>query len=488
MNKKFIYRMKNKYGYSIGNVLILLMIVSTLAIFISTQISRQIKSTSKRTNEIQLQYTSEAGIDRAIEEILSEINNLKVGKSYTKKLKSTDLNYINLIQQQVNKLTEINGVDTSDLNRAISNINYNDTIESIISDLNDVRTELLNIVKENPSKRKEIKDTIDDNIGKICTAIDYANVEKNKNVSAIEFYGGTTPRGFMDYGEALNNVIGNNKDAYGNTYDDIVRYMASAWTKVNNINEAGQKNNMHTDLEETKNLVSLAQNIHSISNSNLKGKLSQYSSKFNVWDPNEELQQKILKEAEESLKEIEGIIDDYISYIRTIRKEIYSSYTYCMGNYTLYAEDDLKQHTDDALKMYDSIEDQLMWFKKKIGLFSSSNDDDSNGNESDDNNDDIPEDDNTTIINPSDIILSKYDGTFNVMNSNYKYVVKYENENGELVDEVTLPIKSQNLKVIKLILVSIATNGNNSYKTRVNIEFNIDGVIEYTVNSYERIN
>lgn len=479
MNKKFIYRIRNEYGYSISNVLVLLMIVSALAIFISTQISRQIKSTTMRINEIQLQYTSEAGIDRAIEEILIEINNLKVDKRYTKELKNKDLNYIDLIQQQVNNLTEINGVDTSDLNRAIGNINYNDTIESIISNLNDVRTELLNIVKNNPSKRIEIKDVIDNNIGKICTAIDYANVEKNKNVSAIEL-DGSIPRGFMNYCEDLNAVIGNNKDKYGNTYDDIVRYMSSAWTKVNSIHEAGQKNNMHVDLEETKNLVSLAQNMHSISNSYLKSKLSQYSSKFNVWDPNEQLQEQILKEAEDSFKEIDSIIDEYITNIRNIRKEIYSSYTYCMGNYTLYAEGDFKQYTDEALKMYDSIEDQLMWFRKKIGLFSSSNDD----NESDD----TIEDDDTVIINPNDIILSEYTGEFEVMNSNYRYVVKYEIENGDLVDEITLPIKSQNLKSVNIKLVSIATNGSNSYKTRANVQFSIGEVIKYKVNSYERIN
>ena len=85
-------------------------------------------------------------------------------------------------------------------------------------------------------------------------------------------------------------------------------------------------------------------------------------------------------------------------------------------------------------------------------------------------------------------MLNGYTGGFNVMNSDYTYVVKYETENGVLVDEVTLPIKSQNLKVINITLVSIATNGSNSYKTRSSIVFNIDGAIEYTVNSYERIN
>lgn len=482
MNKKFTYKIRNEYGYSISNVLILIMILSSLSIFISTQISRQIKSTTKRTNEIQLQYTSEAGIDRAIEEILMEINKLKSKQSYSKILKNTDQDYVYLIRQEVNNLIKINNVDMSNLNRAINNINYNDTIESIISNLNDVRTELLNIVKDNPSKRKEIKDDIDNNISKICTAIDYANIEKNKNVSAIEI-DGSIPRGFMNYCEDLNAVIGNNKDKYGNTYDDIVLYMSSAWSKVDKIHEYGQKNSMNVHLEETKKLVSLAQNIHTVSNSNLKGKLSQYSSKFNVWDPNEQTQKQILEQTKKDLKEIEGIIDDYISYIRNIRKEIYSSYTYCMANYTLYAEDDLKRYTDDAMKMYDSIEDQLMWFKKKIGISSSSND--NNGNESSDSD---SNDDNTTIINPSDIILNEYSGEFDVMNSDYRYVVKYEMENGDLVDEITLPIKSQNLKNINIKLVSIATNGNSSYKTRANIEFNIDGAINYKVNSYEHIN
>ena len=286
--------------------------------------------------------------------------------------------------------------------------------------------------------------------------------------------------------------------------------MSSAWTKVNSIHEAGQKNNTNLHLEETNKLVSLAQNLHNISNTDLKNKLSQYSSKFNVWDPNEKLQKQILEQTQKDLKNIEDIINEYISYIRTIRKEIYSSYTYCMANYTLYAEDDFKKHIDDALEMYDSIEDQLIWFKKKIGLSSSSNDNnnnDSSGNENESGNDNENESGNdnenesgndnenesgngneNNAIKPKDITLVKYEKEFNVMNSNYKYVVKYETEDGELVDEITLPIKSQNLKTISLKLVSIATNGNNSYKTRANIEINIDGVIEYKINSYERIN
>lgn len=482
MNKKFIYRIKNKDGYSIATVLLSLMIVSTLAIFISTQVSRQIISTTKRTNEIQLQYTSEAGIDRTIEEILIEINGLKTVKSYAKERKKKDVNYIELIKEQINNLSQINDVDTSNLNRAINSIDYDDTIEEIILELNYVRTELLNIVKNNPSKRIQIKDVIDINIEKVCRAIDYANLEKNKNILPIEFNGGTTPDGFQEYQIKLNDIIGNNKDKYGNTYKDIVIYMASAWSKIDSIHAAGQNNNMNSHLEETKNLVSLAQNMHSMANNVLHNKLLQYSSKFNVYNPDKQLQEKILKEAKESLKEIENIIDEYISYIRNIRKEIYSSYTYCMANYTLGAEDDFMQYTDEALEMYDIIEDQLIWFKKKIGVFSSNN----NGNDESDS--DIPDNDNTIEINPKDIVLNGYTGKFNVMNLDYTYVVKYETEGGVLVDEITLPIKSQNLKIINLTLVSIATNGSNSYKTRASIEFNIDGAIKYTVNSYKRIN
>ena len=474
MNKKFIYRINNESGYAIGNILILLMIFSILAIFISTQISRQIKSTTKRTNEIQLQYTSEAGIDRAIEEILIEINKLRSTQSYTTKLNSTDLDYIYLIQQQVNDLSEINGVDNSNLNRAKNNINYNDTIESIILKLNDVRTELLKIVEDNPSKRIEIKDDIDNNIGKICIAIDYANVEKNKNISAIEL-DTSTPRGFINYCEDLTHIIGREggKDKYGNTFKDIVSYMADAAKKVKNINE------VDGNLNETLKLEPLVDNLHSMGNNDLhQKKLNPYAQIFNIWNPNEEAKLERLEQAENDLAEIELMINECISDIRSIRKEIYLAYTYCMASYNLNAENEFKQYTDEALKMYDSIEDQLMWFKKKIGISSSSNDNESgnNGNGG------------TTIINPEDITLSKYYDEFDVMNSNYRYEVKYEGKDGQLIDEIILPIKSENLKTINIKLVSIATSGNNSYKTRANIQIDIDGTIKYTINSYERIN
>ena len=283
----------NKEGASLISVILALSLTSALAIFVSNQIIKQIKSTTNRANEIQLQYTSEAGIERVIEELDSKLKSSTTKNSVSlNTTRNREASNLDLIRQEVNGIKQIDNVDTSELETAIADIDYTANIDSIILKLSNVRTELLNIVKDNASQRKEIKDIVDFNISKICKAIDYANIEKNKNIQPIEFNGGSKPDGFQEYQINLNKVIGNDKNAYGNTYDDIVRYMATAWSKIDKIHEAGQKNSMHCDLEETKKLVELARQMHSSSNSYLKGKLSDYSAKFNVPNPDKETQEK----------------------------------------------------------------------------------------------------------------------------------------------------------------------------------------------------
>lgn len=482
MKKKII---NNRTGASLINVILALTLVSALAMFVSSQVINQIKSTSKRTNEIQLQYTSEAGIERTIEELISKVKNNESSYSVSlSNLRTSQSSYLDLMKQEIEGIIDIDLVDTYELKKAINDINYTSDIDSIILKLTNVRTELLNIVKDNTSQRSEIKDMVDFNISKVCKAIDYANIEKNKNIKPIEFKGGNNPRDFQDYNEDLNKVIGNDKNAYGNTYDDIVRYMANAWSKIDKIHEAGQKNNMHCDLEETKKLVELAREMHSSSNSDLKGKLSEYSGKFNVYNPNKETQENILKEVKERLKEINNIIDLSIDNIRNVRENIYKTYTYCMANYTLFVEEDFKIYTDEALKMYDSLEDQLRWFKKKINLFDS-NDDSIDGS----NNDDSTEGPNTEIPGEDDsdidyIILKVYKDEFEVMNSIYEYEVKYEKD-GKIVDEIRIP---KNVQEYNLNIVSTATNNNKTYKTRATIILNLENGIQYSVDEYERIN
>ena len=483
MKKKII---NNRTGASLINVILALTLVSALAMFVSSQVINQIKSTSKRTNEIQLQYTSEAGIERTIEELISKVKNNESSYSVSlSNLRTSQSSYLDLMKQEIEGIIDIDLVDTYELKKAINDINYTSDIDSIILKLTNVRTELLNIVKDNTSQRSEIKDMVDFNISKVCKAIDYANIEKNKNIKPIEFKGGNNPRDFQDYNEDLNKVIGNDKNAYGNTYDDIVRYMATAWSKIDKIHEAGQKNSMHCDLEETKKLVELAREMHSSSNSDLKGKLSEYSGKFNVYNPNKETQENILKEVKERLKEINNIIDLSIDNIRNVRENIYKTYTYCMANYTLFVEEDFKIYTDEALKMYDSLEDQLRWFKKKINLFNL-NDDSTDSPDTelpDDNNDNS----NNPNINVDDIKLIGYTDEFEVMNSIYTYEVKYEIEDGTLVNEIIIPIKTQNLKKYNLNIVSIATNNKKTYKTRATIMINLENGIQYSIDEYERI-
>ena len=151
MKKKII---NNRTGASLINVILALTLVSALAMFVSSQVINQIKSTSKRTNEIQLQYTSEAGIERTIEELISKVkNNESTYSVSSSKLRSAQSSYLDLIQQEIEDIIKIDSVNTDELERAINDIDYNSDIDSIILKLSDVRTELLNIIKDNTSER-----------------------------------------------------------------------------------------------------------------------------------------------------------------------------------------------------------------------------------------------------------------------------------------------------------------------------------------------
>ena len=486
MKKKII---NNRTGASLINVILALTLVSALAMFVSSQVINQIKSTSKRTNEIQLQYTSEAGIERTIEELISKVNNNKSTYSVSlSNLRTSQLSYLDLMKQEIEGIIDIDLVDTYELEEAINDINYTSDIDSIILKLSDVRTELLNIIKDNTSERSKIKDTVDFNISKVCKAIDYANAEKNKNVEPIEFIDMSDPDGFQKYKINLDYIIGNNKDAYGNTLVLMWNYIDSIISKTKDLHRFTKNNNNNNDSEAkdidklvklSENMVSIVQGLHSEMN-------GIYAPIFGVYNPDKDTQERILKKAEEKLKELEVIIDTIITSARGSREEVYKVYTYYMANnyIKIDKEYEFKILIDEILKMYDSIEDQLRWFKKKINLFGSNDD------SIDRPDTEIPDDNNSNNpnIDVDDIKLIGYTDEFEVMNSIYTYEVKYEIEDGTLVDEIILPIKTQNLKKYDLNIVSIATNNKKTYKTKATIVLNLENGIQYSIDEYEHIN
>ena len=146
----------NKEGASLISVILALSLTSALAIFVSNQIIKQIKSTTNRANEIQLQYTSEAGIERVIEELDSKLKSSTTKNSVSlNTTRNREASNLDLIRQEVNGIKQIDNVDTSELETAIADIDYTANIDSIILKLSNVRTELLNIVKDNASQRKK---------------------------------------------------------------------------------------------------------------------------------------------------------------------------------------------------------------------------------------------------------------------------------------------------------------------------------------------
>lgn len=486
MKKKII---NNRTGASLITVILVLSLVSALAMFVSSQIINQIKSTSKRTDEIQLQYTSEAGIERTIEELLSQINSS--GNIYSvsfSEFRNSQSSYLDLIQQEIEGIgRKIDSVDTHELEKAIDDIDYTSDIDSIISKLRNVRTELLNIVKDNTSQRSEIKEIVDFNISKVCKAIDYANTEKNKNIEPIEYIDMSDPDGFQVYRKNLDKIIGSDKNAYGNT-------LALMWNYINDDNNGilGRINKLHgfvknsnkidPEAKEIYELVELCNNMANIIGGLHSEMNSKYSPIFGVYGPNKDKQKEILEKAEEKLRELEVTIDTLIISARESREEVYKLYIdYMEKNYFKIedkTEDEFKKRIDEILKMYDSIEDQLRWFKKKINLF------DSNDDSIDGPNTEVPDSDTDV----GDIKLIGYTDEFEVMNLTYKYEVKYEIEDGKLVDEITLPIKNQKLKQYNLNIVSNATNNKKTYKTRATININLENGIQCSVDEYEHIN
>ena len=218
-----------------------------------------------------------------------------------------------------------------------------------------------------------------------------------------------------------------------------------------------------------------------------------YAPIFGVYNPDKDTQERILKKAEEKLKELEVIIDTIITSARGSREEVYKVYTYYMANnyIKIDKEYEFKILIDEILKMYDSIEDQLRWFKKKINLFGS-NDDSTDSPDTelpDDSNDDSTNNPDTEIPGEDDsdidyIILEVYKDEFEVMNSIYEYEVKYEKD-GEIVDEIRIP---KNIQEYNLNIVSTATNNNKTYKIRATIILNLENGIQCSVDEYKRIN
>ena len=116
MKKKII---NNRTGASLINVILALTLVSALAMFVSSQVINQIKSTSKRTNEIQLQYTSEAGIERTIEELISKVKNNESTYSVSlSNLRTSQSSYLDLMKQEIEGIIDIDLVDTYELERS----------------------------------------------------------------------------------------------------------------------------------------------------------------------------------------------------------------------------------------------------------------------------------------------------------------------------------------------------------------------------------
>ena len=104
----------NKEGASLISVILALSLTSALAIFVSNQIIKQIKSTTNRANEIQLQYTSEAGIERVIEELDSKLKSSTTKNSVSlNTTRNREASNLDLIRQEVNGIKQIDNVDTS---------------------------------------------------------------------------------------------------------------------------------------------------------------------------------------------------------------------------------------------------------------------------------------------------------------------------------------------------------------------------------------
>lgn len=470
------FKLKENSGQAMIIVILLVALVSMLGITSINQISNQVKSTTNRNEYIQGKYIAESGIERTIKEACIKLNksideainiNEYSNNSYIATYQESNIYNMKeellKAKQQLEYISDKVANDTIDLiNNKINSIASSDMM---ISNIDSIINDELNLMDQS-FIINDIKNNIYLSIGYLYKALEFAHLEKNKNVQPIELrdsiywedvnYNQATLNGFINGGE-ISNLLLNSNNAYNSKLGSIAGKLS--WNTQ-------------------------ASNLHKWGNDIKDGIDGEFGIKKSIWSYHDLLTNNMLSSQKVKLKliEINNSIDDLIQSIIELQIEIIK----------LAVEyPNVKSECQDVIKLYDTIKDELIWVKKKLGLNASNSN--SGDNENSTNNKVVLESYNNIFKNYSD------------SNKEYKYEIEYKNSNSEIVKQIEREVvinKDSNgnitsINEIEIDIISNAYKKNNIvnkklvYRIKSKVIFKIDiqenFKVKYHIESYEKI-
>ena len=483
-------------------VIFLLTLISMIGIMIINQLGNQLKSTTNRYDDMQAKYISEAGIERTIKEACGQLNNIIKSQSssienvyYNEKIdlyKSSNVD--NMKNELSNAKKYLNSISDKINIEYLNNINLKidsiETADSMINNIDIVRNDILNLAIES-NKYEEIKDKIYLAIDHLYKALNFAHIEKNKDVEPVPLKNSNSNNGAdAKYnGDEIHALAHNRSDGsfkFGNTFDNISTNIGTAaYTQLNQI-----KNILQGDIEAAK-IYEDGVCIFNNSNGTMRNLIQGYYHIFysknygNLSSPN------IVNQ----LNDISTSIDQIINEINKVQLDLNKLY--------LDKGSSLKIAIDDALKAYDNIKNDLRWLQKKLGLSALNSDSSPAPDPKPEQTPDSDKNENYTLK----LQLENYNKEFDEFQNNnraYKYEILYK-EGQSILEKIEKDIiikKDINNNIINIedIEVDIISNTykkntlgiyNLVYKIESKVIFKIDiqdnFKVKYEIKSYEKV-
>ena len=486
-------------------VIFLLTLISVIGIMIINQLGNQLKSTTNRYDDMQAKYISEAGIERTIKEACNQLN--KIIKSQENSIENFYYNVnnslsrssnINNMQSELyhvknclNAISDkINIGDLSNINRKIDSI---ETADSMINNIDSIRDNILNLVIES-NKYEEIKDKIYLAIEHLYKALNFAYIEKNKDVEPVPLKDSSSNnRNDAVYnGAEIRELVNGDSNKFGNSFNKIVGKLGEVtntlFNQIRSVISWGNKEAEKIHDEGKKIYIDFEDNIRILMN-------GYYGILYN--GNYENLSSSIIVA---QLEKINISIEQKINEINKVQLELNKLY---LNN--VDKDISLKIAIDEVLKAYDNIKNDLRWLQKKLGL-SALNSDSSPDPDPDPKPEQTPDSDKNENYTLK-LQLENYNKEFDEFQNNnrsYKYEILYK-EGQSILEKIKKDIiikKDINNNIIKIedIEIDIISNAykkntlgiyNLVYKIESKVIFKIDiqdnFKVKYEIKTYEKV-
>ena len=486
-------------------VIFLLTLISMIGVMIINQLGNQLKSTTNRYDDMQAKYISEAGIERTIQEACNQLN--KIIKSQENSIESVyynekiDLYKSSNVDNMKNELSNVkkylnsisDKVNIEYLNNINLKIDYIETSDSMINNIDIIRNDILNLAIES-NKYEEIQDKIYLAIDHLYKALNFAYIEKNKYVEKVPLKDSSSNnRDDAVYnGAEIKELVNGDSNKFGNSINKIVGKLGEVTnTLFNQIRSVISWEN-----KEAEKIHDEGKNIYSDFLGDIRKLMDGYYGI--LYNGNyENLSSLVIVD---QLEKINISIEQKINEINKVQLELNKLY---LNN--VDKDISLKIAIDEVLKAYDNIKNDLRWLQKKLGL-SALNSDSSPDPDPDPKPEQTPDSDKNENYTLK-LQLENYNKEFDEFQNNnrsYKYEILYK-EGQSILEKIKKDIiikKDINNNIIKIedIEVDIISNAykkntlsiyNLVYKIESKVIFKIDiqdnFKVKYEIKSYEKV-